>query len=168
MSMTGKSVLLLCAAFAAAASIDGASQNTGAPADIENIQHLIADYAVAVDTADVKRVAQIWSDSPEVSFIHPLGHEHGLDQIEQNVFRHLMGDTFSERTLTIKDVSIHTYGDTAWAEFYWDFKARLRKDGTALATKGRETQIYHREQGKWRLVHVHYSGMPATEERSGF
>ena len=165
--LAGKSVLLFLV-FVAAVSFDAAAQNTGTEADIDSIQHLIADYAVAVDTADVKLVAQIWSNSPEVSFIHPLWHEHGLDQVEQNVFRHLMGDTFSERTLTIKDVSIHTYGDTAWAEFYWDFKAKFRKDGTALATKGRETQIYHKEQGKWRLVHVHYSGMPVTQERSGF
>jgi ketosteroid isomerase-like protein len=166
--MTGKSCLLFCLIFAVAVSIDAFAQNTGDPAHIDSIQHLIADYAKAVDTADVKLVAEIWSNSPEVSFIHPLGHEHGLDQVEQNVFRHLMGETFSERKLTIKDVSIHTYGDTAWAEFYWDFNAKLRKDGAPLATKGRETQIYHKEQGRWRLVHVHYSGMPATQEHSGF
>lgn len=166
--MTGKSFLLLCLVFGVAVSIDAAAQNTGDPADIDSIQHLIANYAQAVDTADVKLVAQIWSTSPEVSFIHPLGHEHGLDQVEQNVFKHLMGDTFPERTLTIKDVSIHTYGDTSWAEFYWDFNAKFRKDGAPLATKGRETQIYHKEQGRWRLVHVHYSGMPVTQERSGF
>jgi len=57
-----------------------------------------------------------------------------------------MGDTFSERKLSIRDVSIHTYGDSAWAEFYWDFAAKFRKDGAPLATKGRETQIYHKEQ----------------------
>jgi len=28
-----------------------------------------------------------------------------------------------------------------------------------LTTKERETQIYHKEQGQWRLVHVYYSGM---------
>ncbi len=166
--MTGKSVPLLCVVFAVAASINAAAQSTGDPADIDSIQHLIADYAKAVDTADVKLVAQIWSNSPEASFIHPQGHEHGLDQVEQHVFRQLMGEAFSERTLSIKNVSIHVYRDTAWAEFYWDFNAKFRKDGTALATKGRETQIYHKEQGRWRLVHVHYSGMPVTQERSGF
>jgi ketosteroid isomerase-like protein len=79
-----------------------------------------------------------------------------------------MGETFSERKLSIKDVSIHAYGDTAWAEFYWDFAAKLRKDGSPLATHGRETQIYRKEEGRWRLVHVHYSGMPVTDEGKGF
>ena len=163
-----KLVLLGCLVLAAAVSFDIAGQTSGAQGDIDKIQHLIAEYAKAVDTADVMLVREIWSNSPDVSFIHPLGHEHGIDQVAENVFRHLMGDTFSERKLSIRDVSIHTYGDTAWAEFYWDFAAKFRKDGAPLATKGRETQIYHKEQGRWRLVHVHYSGMPVTGEGRGF
>ena len=78
-----------------------------------------------------------------------------------------MGETFSERKLSVKDVSIHVYGDTGWSEFYWDFAAKRRKDGSPVATKGRETQVYHKEQGQWRLVHVHYSGMPFEAVRSG-
>jgi ketosteroid isomerase-like protein len=168
MNTTIQSVLLRCLLLAAAVSSDVAGQTSDAQADVDKIQHLIAEYAKAVDTADVTLVREIWSNSPVVSFIHPLGHEHGIDQVAENVFHHLMGDTFSERKLSIRDVSIHAYGDTAWAEFYWDFAAKLRKDGSPLATKGRETQIYHREQGRWRLVHVHYSGMPVTGEGRGF
>jgi ketosteroid isomerase-like protein len=166
--MTARLKLLRCAAIAAAVSFHAAAQNSGAPADVDAIQHLIAVYARAVDTADVELVKQIWSHAPEVSFIHPLGHEHGVDQVADHVFGHLMGETFSERKLSVKDVSIHAYGDTAWSEFYWDFAAKLRKDGSALAAKGRETQIYRKEQGRWRLVHVHYSGMPVTGEGKGF
>ncbi|HXB72928.1 MAG TPA: nuclear transport factor 2 family protein [Candidatus Acidoferrales bacterium] len=167
----GKSVLMGCLVLAAVSLLVAcqvACQTRGTQADADSIQSLIAQYAKAVDTADVMLVKQIWSNSPEVSFIHPLGHEHGLDQVAQNVFAHLMGDTFSQRKLSIKDVSIHPYGDTAWAEFYWDFAATFRKDGSHLATKGRETQIYRKEQGGWRLVHVHYSGMPVTGAGQGF
>jgi ketosteroid isomerase-like protein len=165
---SAKPVLWLCLTLAAGAARGVAGESTGAPADVDDIRHLIGEYAQAVDTADVELVKRIWSSSPEVSFIHPLGHEHGLDQIAQNVFHHLMGDTFSEREIRVKDVSIHAYGDAAWAEFYWDFTAKLRKDGSPLATHGRETQIYHKEQGRWRLVHVHYSGMPVTGAGQGF
>jgi len=101
-------------------------------------------------------------NSPDVSFIHPLGHEHGFEQIKQNVYMRLMGDTFSERKLSVHDVSVHVYGDAAWAEFYWDFAGQFRKDGSPLATHGRETQLYRKEQDRWRLVHVHYSGMPVS------
>ncbi len=139
------------------------------PGEIEKIMAgAIAKYAKSVDDADTTLGAEIWSDSPDVSFVHPLGHEHGFEQIKQNVYKHLMGETFSERKLSIYDVSVRVYGDAAWAEFYWDFAARFRKDGSRLATHGRETQIYRKEQGDWRLVHVHYSGMPATGEGTGF
>lgn len=140
--------------------------STGAEDD--EIRTLIAKYAKSIDEADTTLASQIWSDSSEVSFIHPLGHEHNLEQIKQNVYKHLMGDTFSERKLSVHDISTHVYGDAAWAEFYWDFTAKFRKAGTAITTHGRETQIYRKEQSGWRLVHVHYSAMPATEDRKGF
>ena len=50
----------------------------------------------------------------------------------------------------MKDLAISSYGDTAWAEFYWDFAAKLRKDGSPLATHGRETQVYRKMNGAWR------------------
>jgi ketosteroid isomerase-like protein len=129
-------------------------------ADRQEIEQLIAKYARSVDAADTTLAAEVWSRSPEVTFIHPLGHEHGFDQIKQNVYVREMGATFSERKLSIKDMDIHVHGDSAWAEFYWDFVAKLKSDGSSVNTKGRETQIYRKEQGVWRLVHVHYSGMP--------
>lgn len=132
------------------------------------IEQTIAKYAKSVDAADTTLATQIWSDSPDVSFIHPRGHEHGLAQIKENVYVRAMGDAFSERKLTVKDINIHVYGQTAWAEFYWDFVAKLKKDGAPVNTKGRETQIYRKEHGEWRLVHVHYSGMPVSEARQGF
>ena len=36
-------------------------------------------------------------------------------------------------------------------------RATMRKDGSAVTTHGVETQIYRKQAGKWRLVHVHYS-----------
>jgi ketosteroid isomerase-like protein len=143
-----------------------AGHDTSAEGD--EIRGMIVKYAGSIDDANTLLASQIWSDSPEVSFIHPLGHEHGLQQIKENFYKHLMGDTFSQRKLSIHDVSAHVYGETAWAEFYWDFAAKFRKDGSPITTHGRETQVYRKEQGRWRLVHVHYSGMPVTEERKGF
>jgi ketosteroid isomerase-like protein len=134
----------------------------------DEIRQTIAKYARSVDEADTVLASQVWLDSPDVSFIHPLGHEHGFDQIKQNVYKHLMGDTFSERNLSIHNIAVHVYGNAAWAEFYWDFAATFRKDGSPITTHGRETQVYRKTAEGWRLVHVHYSGMPATEGRTGF
>ncbi len=122
----------------------------------------------SVDGADTDLASQVWWDSPQVSFIHPLGHEHGFEQIKENVYKKLMGGMFSERKLSFHDVAVQVLGDAAVAEFYWDFAAKFRKDGSPITTHGRETQVYRKTQDGWRLVHVHYSGMPVAGERQGF
>jgi len=139
-----------------------------AAADVDAIRGIIAKYAKSVDDADTTLASEIWWDSPEVSFIHPLGHEHGFEQIKRNVYQRLMGETFSARELTPRDITIHVLGDAAWAEFYWDFTAKLRKDGRSITTHGRETQIYRKMPGSWRIIHVHYSAMPSTPTGQGF
>ena len=128
----------------------------------EEIKNLIAKYAKAVDDVDTNLASQVWWNSPEVSFIHPLGHEHGFEQIKENVYKKLMGGMFSERSLRVHDVAVHALGDCAVAEFYWDFVAKLRKDGSPVTTHGRETQVYRKTLDGWRLVHVHYSAMPVA------
>jgi len=132
------------------------------------IRSLIATYVKSVDTADTTLASTVWATTPDVSFIHPRGHEHGWPAIKTKFYEQTMGESFSERRLSVKDIALSTYGDTAWAEFYWDFVAKLRKDGTPISTQGRETQVYRKIDGAWRLIHVHYSGMPVTGERKGF
>jgi ketosteroid isomerase-like protein len=135
-----------------------AAQTDSAPGhDIAAIHYLIEQYAKAVDTVDLNLLSEIWSHSPEVSFIYPLGEEHGFDAIEQHVFKNVMGGMFSTRDLEMHDVVIYVNGNTAWSEFHWIFRATMRKDGSTVTTHGVETQVYRRESGKWRLVHVHYS-----------
>ncbi len=134
----------------------------------DQIKQMVSKYAQSVDAAETNLAVEVWLDSPDVSFIHPLGHEHGFDQIKQNVYEHLMGETFSERKLSPRDVSVHVFQDCAWVEFYWDFNARFRKDGAAVTTHGRETQVYWKTKEGWRLVHVHYSGTPVTDQGGGF
>jgi ketosteroid isomerase-like protein len=152
---------ILIAAFAflfpVFASSQAAPDAAAAAADNLAIHQLLGQYAKAVDTVDLKLIAQIWSHSPDVSFIYPLGDEHGFDAIEQHVFEKVMGGMFSARDLTMHDVAIYVNGDSAWSEFHWDFYATLRKDGSKVTTHGIETQDYRKEKGEWRLVHVHYS-----------
>ncbi len=149
-------VLLIAIAFLFPMGI-AAQTDTGPAPDVEAIHHLIDQYAKAVDTVDLNLLSQIWSHSPEVSFIYPLGEEHGFDAIEQHVFRNVMGGMFSARDLETHNVAIHVRGNEAWSEFHWVFHATTRQDGSAVTTRGVETQIYRKEIGKWRLVHVHYS-----------
>jgi ketosteroid isomerase-like protein len=123
------------------------------------IRAQITKYAAAFDAADVGLASQVWLTSPEISFINPAVHSHGWEEVK-GVYE-FFGTAFSERKLTVRDLAIHAYGDGAWAEFYWHFDAKQRSDGAEVKTDGRESQVYRKVDGRWALVHVHYSGMPA-------
>ena len=64
---------------------------------------------------------------------------------------------FSARDLQTRGLIVHVNGKAAWSEFHWTFHATTRKDGSAVTTRGVETQIHRKEARSWRLVHVHYS-----------
>jgi hypothetical protein len=134
------------------------------------IRRQVGHYLQSIDDADTKLGATVWSPTADVTFIEPLGHEHGWDEIAAVVYGKLMGQTFTKRMLkTTSDVSIHLYGDAAVVEFDWDFVAILRADGKTLHTTGRESQVYVNLPGKdWRLVHVHYSGPAVSGTGKGF
>ena len=146
---------LLLVVFCAAAC----AQGTGS--DEEQIRAVLQKYAISVDNVDVSLASEIWSQDPGVTFVHPLGTEHGFNQIADHVYVGIMGGMFSKRELILHEPNIHVYDDAAWSEMTWTFHA-TRKDGAAITTEGRETQVYHKEHGVWRIVLVHYSGPPAT------
>jgi ketosteroid isomerase-like protein len=129
--------------------------------DSAAIQGVLDRYAKAADTADPAIVSQVWSNSPDITFIEPAGNLHGPAQVK-DFYTRVLGATFADRNLTMKNVSVHVYGDTAWAEFDWDFTAKLKSNGSAFESRGSETQIYRREQGGWKIVHAHYSGAPVS------
>lgn len=123
-----------------------------------DIEQCIDAYRRSIEKADTSLAAQVWAETPEVSLIHPRGHEHGWEAVKANFYEKVMGSLFSERRLDVRDIRVHRYPDAAVAEFYWDFTATVRADGFTRRTKGRESQVYVRTPEGWRLVHVHYSG----------
>lgn len=83
-----------------------------------------ADQLFNIDTVDLKLLAEIWSHSPDVSFIYPLGEERGFDAIEQNVFVKVMGGMFSARDLAAK------ISDLARRQHRWEqFDGRTGRNG---------------------------------------
>lgn len=71
----------------------------------------------------------------------------------------MFGSSFTKRNLKSYDETIRLYGNMAVLEFYWIFDATFSGGNSEqIQTKGRE----------WRIVHIHYSGMPETGEREGF
>jgi ketosteroid isomerase-like protein len=133
----------------------------------ENLRTLIDQYARSIDNADTILASRLFAHVQEVSFIQPRGHQRGWSEIRSQIYA-FFGEQFSKRDLKISNEHINIYGNVAWAEFYWTFNATFKKGGEPLQTKGRETQIWRKTNGNWRLVHVHYSNMPTLTEGGGF
>jgi ketosteroid isomerase-like protein len=122
------------------------------------VRRQIDAYVVALNAADINLAARVWKTSDDVSFISPMEHAHGWNEVRQ--IYQFFGTNFSDRKLVPRNVVVHMNGDSAWAEFYWHFHAKSVRDGSPVESDGRETQIYNRLSDGWRLVHVHYSGPP--------
>ncbi|MGD0737242.1 MAG: nuclear transport factor 2 family protein [Terracidiphilus sp.] len=163
--MTSLSLLFFAGTLAAQDKVSSAPSDAKA-----TIRATVDRYMQSIDDADIKLGATVWSPTPDVTFINPLGHEHGWDEIASEVYGKLMGQTFTRRTLkNVGDVNIRVYGDAAVVEFDWDFVAIMRSDGSTIHTTGRESQTYVNLPGSgWKLVHVHYSGPAVSGPGKGF
>jgi hypothetical protein len=139
--------------------------------DEAGIAKLVEDYFRSVIDLDLDLASSGWLTSPDVSFIHPRGHERGWDEVVRNFYRATMGAHFSERSLKpVGPVNIRQFGpEAAVAEFDWEFVANRADNGELLHTTGRESQVFAKlpELG-WRLVHVHYSGPAIGGAGQGF
>lgn len=139
-------------------------------AEKQALNALLVRYAHSINAADTVEAATVWRTSPDVSFIEPRGTEMGWQQVKNNFYAQVMGQTFTKRQLHIhpESIALHVYQGTAWAQFEWDFAATFRDSGKPVVTKGRETQILQKTAQGWRIVHVHYSGLPVTGAGQGF
>src|SRR5215469_15032990 len=77
-------------------------------AEADRIQQLIADYA-ALASGDDSKLTEVWDNSPDVSFIHPLGEAHGIEEVRR-FFHDILGGMLSERKLVPRDIKVHVYG----------------------------------------------------------
>lgn len=68
---------------------------------------MIAINTKSIDEADTTVASQIWSDSAEVSFIHPLGHELVSDPVARQRFLLLLFGIFASLALVLACVGIY-------------------------------------------------------------
>jgi hypothetical protein len=127
-------------------------------------------YIRSIDAADTELAGRVFQTTPDTFFIHPRGTERGWDAVVTNFYGKTMRDSFSKRSLQLAEpVRVHVHGSSAVAEFSWKFDAVFRQDGKPLHTEGRESQTWADLPGLgWRIVAVHYSGLPVTDAGQGF
>jgi ketosteroid isomerase-like protein len=125
------------------------------------VSRQIDRYVASINDGDVDAAKMIWADSGDITFINTTGIHKGWPAINGAVHA-FFRDKFTKRDLRLVVApAIQVFGNTAVAEFSWDFDG-VMTSGKELHTRGgRESQVYIRSgKGDWRLVHAHYSLQP--------
>ena len=129
-------------------------------ADAGAVEDLVRREVEAINAEDLQALAQIWSETPEILLfdVPPPGRFRGWDQVAR-VFKGFF-DRFSEIRLSVDEVQVGVEGSLAYASYDWVLTGMMGE--AAVRDRGQATAIYRREESGWRLVHAHYSPVPAA------
>jgi hypothetical protein len=167
--MKSRVILLIVVFSATLISGNSANSQTGLQKTLPDsvfFNSLVAQYVQSINQADTTLALKIWAPTDEISFFNPGGTEYGWKGIRK-IYK-MFHDNFSNRKLNFYDVKYAYYGNVSWLTFFWTFDGTLKINNNTVQTKGRETQIWRKVNYEWRLVHVHYSGLPDTGLNQGF
>lgn len=111
-----------------------------------------------VANGDASSMADVWSHSATVTTMHPIGgREVGWGEVKEP-----WGQTaqlLSDGQVNLKDQLIQVSGDMAYEVGTEQGQAKLA--GEQVDFNHRVTNIYHREDGEWKIVHHHADISPA-------
>jgi ketosteroid isomerase-like protein len=128
--------------------------------DIEDVEPVIEAESMflgALETLNVGKILECWSESDQVSMIFPgIEVARGPESIKQAWGR--ITENTSSLKLILRPISFMRLGDLGWTFL----------GGTIMSTHGDETlsvevyvtNIYRREAGGWKIVHHHSTPSP--------
>jgi len=107
---------------------------------------------------DARPLADIWSQGPGVTTMHPIGgREVGWDKVRESFEQ--VAEIASEGRVRLDDQVIRVTGDLAYELGFERGQAKFA--GQQVTLDHRVTNIYRREAGSWKIVHHHTDVSPA-------
>ncbi len=128
--------------------------------DIEDVEPVIdaeSQLLGALETLDVNRIMNCWSESDQATLIFPGVEMARGSQAIRMAWVDVVDHT-SKLNTVLKPVSFFRLGDMGWTFL----------SGTLMSTHGDETlsvevyitNIYVRESGGWKILHLHAAPSP--------
>ena len=127
--------------------------------DKEDIKELVNKYCKAVNTQEKNDVYSIFSKVQKCNLISVGTIFEGVDSIYQNFLIDLIRKFYTKIEL-IKDEELKINfinENTAIVIFKYHTDCLLRENGEKFGIKGVETQVVVKEEGEWKITHIHYS-----------
>ena len=73
-------------------------------------------------------------------------------------------NSFDNFEVTFSNIDTHVEGDFAWAVADFEYKATVKRDQRELHSRGYETFLFRRVDGKWMIIHTHSSARPVKSD----
>lgn len=110
---------------------------------------------------DASSLASIWSNSPDVTAMHPIGgRQTGWEAVGASFQG--VADVASDGRIELTDQVIRVVGDLAYE--IGTERGQFKLAGHLVEFEPRVTNIYRREAGGWKMVHHHTDISPAMLE----
>lgn len=119
------------------------------------VRAVLDKYVQAVKSADENLLREVWAQPENVSYVNPMQRLRSWGEL-QGFWQGFLKNSFTQRELTLNNVTIQASGDVAWVVFDWEFSG-TQTDGKPSRSRGWETQVYQRTDRGWRIRHAHYS-----------
>jgi ketosteroid isomerase-like protein len=131
-----------------------------ASADAE-VRELVGAEVRAINAKDLKALSDIWAQNDGILMfdVAPPGRFQGWDRIGRQ-WKDFF-ERFSDLQLGIDGLQVGVEGSLAYATYDWTLAGTMGQ--YALQDRGQATAIYRKLDGRWRLVHAHYSPAPPSE-----
>ena len=122
------------------------------------IRELVSKYTQSIHTQDKESFCSLWANNEHCILISLTNEFKGIESIYQDFVINAIQAAYSDITLISDDLEIHLINDNfATVVFRYHTECTKREDGKPFGIKGMETQVHIKENGKWKIQHVHYS-----------
>lgn len=126
--------------------------------DKQNIEQLVNAYCMAIHTQKRADFLNLWSDVYFCTLISIGTLFQGKETICEEFLINAIQRRYERIALIADALQINMIDDrTALVYFSYHTECLLRDSHENYGIHGMETQLVKKENGQWKLVHIHYS-----------
>lgn len=124
----------------------------------EEIKQVVLRYTEAIHTQNKEDFYALWANNNDCVLISITKQFQGIDSIYEDFLIGGIQAGFSTIKLVAESIDVHEISETlATVVFQYHTECILRESGEPFGIAGLETQVLVKEDGQWKLQHVHYS-----------
>lgn len=139
---------------------DGHHDTPDTPTDDNEIRLIIAAIETGWETGNGAPFRQYFLDYDGARYFESGGENTGLTDLVEN---HVEPEktTIPDLELDFSNLQIHYEKDFAWAVADSTVKGTITETGRVLDRTGKQTYLFRKLDGKWKVVHTHSSSRAA-------